>query len=206
MKISISQIKTANASLAKRAWQYILGVKDERESDSLPLGNLFENYLINKVDAYDEYLQNVIDREKVIATYDALKHNAVWLEIPEWYYQYKIEGTLFDLPYIWYADIYREDCIYDIKTIGKTGDIDATHNNMWSNMTYLDEYKLQMRAYMKATGVKKTKILAVWKFLYKDERHDNRIVDIDWSDELDQEMTAKFWPLVEKMKSLYKQY
>jgi mannitol/fructose-specific phosphotransferase system IIA component len=37
---------------------------------------LFENYLIKKVDAYDEYLQNVIDREKVIATYDALKHNA----------------------------------------------------------------------------------------------------------------------------------
>jgi len=59
-------------------------------------------------------------------------------------------------------------------------------------MTYLDEYKLQMRAYMKATGVKKSKILAVGKFLYKDERHDNRIVNIDRSDELDQEMTAKF--------------
>lgn len=185
---------------------YILWIKDEFESDSLPLGNMFENRLINKKDDYDQFMQNVNDKEKVIATYDILKSNAEWLEIPEWYYQYKIEWELFWLPYVWYADIFTTECIYDIKTIYRTGDADSNNVNMRSWMTTMEEYKLQMRAYMKATNVKKAKILAIGKFDYKDGRKDNKIIDIDWSDELDNEMTQKFWPLVEKMKKLYRQF
>ncbi len=44
---------------------------------------MFEHYLINKEDAYDRFLQNITDKEKFIATYDALKHNAIGLEVPE---------------------------------------------------------------------------------------------------------------------------
>lgn len=205
MKISVSQIKTATASLAKRAGMYILQVKDEFENDSLALGNLFEKYLIEKVEDW-EIIKDVSDKEKVVTQYDALKHNATGLEIPEWYYQYKIEWELFWCDFLWYADIFRNDCIYDIKTIGKTGDTENTYPNMRSWLTYMEEYELQMRAYMKVTGIKKSQILAIGKFLYKDGRHDHKVIDIDRSDELDERMTKKFWVVVEKMKDLFAKY
>lgn len=206
MYISISQIKTANASLAKRAWEKILWITQQRESDSLDLGNMFEHYLINKEDAYDRFLQNITDKEKFIATYDALKHNAIGLEVPEWDYQYKVESELFWCPFIGYIDIRQKECLYDIKTIYRTWDIDGKNVNHWSWLTYLEEYELQMRAYMKTTWIKKSKILAVWKFLYADKRNDNRVLDIDRSDELDARMTAKIWPLVEQMQTLYSKH
>ena len=205
MKISISQIKTAHASIAKRAGQYILWIKEDFESDSLPLGNMFENWLITGKDN-DELLKWVVDLDKFNENYQNLKHNTKGLEVPVWEYQKKIEGELFGLPYVWYIDIFNDDCIYEIKTVSKVISVEWDYPNMRSWLSYMDEYKLQMRAYMKTTWVKKAKIIAIGKFLYKDERSDHKIIDIDWSDELDQEMTRKFTPTVDKMKDLYNRF
>lgn len=203
MRISISQIKTATASLSKWAGSYILWIKDDFSPDALALGNMFEHKLITGKDDYEQFMQNVQEKEKVLADYDALIYNAKGLELPKWDYQMRIDGELFGVPFLWFADIADDECIYDIKTISKTSAISWTYPNMRSGMTYMEEYELQMRAYMKVTGYKKSQIIAVGKFLYKDEKHDHVKIDIEWSDDLDKRMTERFHPIVKKMQDLY---
>lgn len=64
--------------------------------DALTLGHLAEHYIITKQDDYSILDKNkVIDGEKMIATYDIIKHNAQDIELPtDAVVQRKVEGEL----------------------------------------------------------------------------------------------------------------
>ena len=65
MQLSVSKIKTYNASKAKFAGKYILWIKEEFESDALILGKMFEHWLFTWEDTW-EFLadQEIRDMEE----------------------------------------------------------------------------------------------------------------------------------------------
>ena len=200
MKLSVSQLKTYNASPAKWAGLYILGIEENFANDAFALGQLAESYLITWQDNYQLLdWQTILDKEKLIEEYDNIKHNAQWLEIPKGINQHKVEWLLFNQLFVWYIDIFADDCIYDIKTTRYLTDPTKDGVNMRSNLSSYDEYALQLWVYMKLTGIKKSKILEVAKHKYKDERTANQVLEFELTDEFDKKMTDKRQPIVEQM-------
>ena len=190
LRLSASSIKTFCASKAKWAWKYCLWVEDEVNYwDALALGKLFEHWLMFGKDDYS-ILDNeeVFDMEKLMETYDALKHNAEWLEFERWTNDFKVEWELFGVPFIWYIDNFREDCIDDIKTSQYLSK-EWWSSNHRSWMTYHEEYALQLRLYMLATWVKKAKI-----------------IEFEMTDEWKEKMINKYQPIVQEMKELFDKY
>ena len=207
MKLSVSQLKTYNASPAKWAGLYILWIEEKFPNDAFALWHLAESYLITKQDNYQllEW-QDIQDREKLIEEYDNIKHNAEWLEVPKGINQHKVEWLIFDQSFVGYIDILTDDCVYDIKTTRYLTDPSKDGVNMWSNLSSYDEYALQLWVYMKLTGIKKAKILEVAKHKYKDERNANQILEFDLTDEFDKKMIAKRKPIVQEMVTLYNRH
>lgn len=204
MFYSISQIKTFCASKSKRAGQYILGIKDDyEENDALVLGRIFEKWLMTWEDRIEEIIGEdpVVDMEKLMEDYDTLKHNAQWLEFDKWASNYKVEWDLLWQRFVGYIDNLTEDCVYDIKTSRYLSKEDWW-KNMWSWMSSYDEYKLQLRAYMKLTWKTKAKIIEVAKHKYKDERNEHQVIEFELTPKLDEEMTKKYQPIVDEMSKM----
>lgn len=207
MILSVSQLKTYNASKAKRAGQYILWIQDFIENDALWLWQLAEYRLMTGEDDYSILDKaNIQDMEKTIQEYDTIKHNAKWLEIPKWATQVKVEWDLLGQRFVWYIDLVTEDTIIDIKTSRYLTKVDDKSKNMWSGLSSYDEYRLQLRVYMKLTGKQKSQIIEVAKHRYKDDNPRHQILQVDMSEELDQEMTVKRQPIVDEMMELYRQH
>lgn len=207
MKLSVSQVKTYNASPAKWAGMYILWIKEDISNDAFPLGNIFEKRLCFWDD--DRTLLEWIelqDKETFVADYDNLKHNAKGIQLPEWIQQYKVEWELLWQYWIWYVDLITDDCIYDIKTSRYLSDPESKSINMWSNMTSYDEYALQLWVYMKLTGKTKAKIIEVSKHKYKDERVANQTIDFELTKEFDEKMINKRQPVINQMSDMYNKY
>lgn len=205
MILSASQIKTFNASKAKRAWQYLLGIKDEFKSDALPLWQLFELRLTKWVEDF-ELIKDVAEPEKVVEQYDNLKHNAEWLDFKAWYLQVKCEWTINGSEFVWYIDNITDWVIEDIKTAQYLTKQDNNSVNMRSWLSTMDEYALQLRIYMKLTWIQKARIIEVSKHKYKDEQPRNQIIEFEWSDERDNAMQDKWYPVMDEMKALYQKY
>jgi len=207
MKLSVSQLKTYNASPAKWAGFYILWIKEKIENDALWLWQIAENWLVTGQDDYSILENaNIQDMEKTIEQYDIIKHNAKWLEIPKWVAQYKTEWVLLWQMWVWYIDIITEDEVIDIKTSQYLTNPETTSPNMWSWLSSYDEYALQLWVYMKLTGRSRGKIIEVSKHKYKDERNSNQILEFVMSDEWDKAMTDKRQPIVDEMVALYNKH
>lgn len=207
MKISVSQLKTYNASPAKWAGLYILWIKEDISNDAFVLGQLAEQRLITGQDDWSilEW-KDIIDKEKFNDAYEAIKHNSQWLVIPKWVYQYKMEWIIDKFSFIGYADIIDEECVYDIKTSQYLTKLDSNSLNMWSNLSSYDEYALQLWIYMKLTGKKKAQILEVSKHKYEDNKPYNQIIEFTWSEEWDKKMSDKWIPVMYAMQDLYTKY
>lgn len=202
--LSPSSIKTFVGSQAKWAWTYILGVRDSYDNkDALQLGKMFEEYLCTWKDnwAICDGIE-IEDKEKFIESYDNLKRNAIWLEFEKWKRNVEVKWELFGYPIVWYIDNLLDDCIDDFKTTQYLSD-DKPTKNFWSGMSYREEYELQLRIYMKITWIKKSRILEVWKFKYKDNRHANQIIEFEMTEEFDKKMTEKYEPIVKEMFDMY---
>ncbi|MBO7713845.1 MAG: hypothetical protein J6S85_09775 [Methanobrevibacter sp.] len=78
MIISASQIKCFLNSKAKWAGKYVLGIKDEFNSEALVTGKALEEFLLNgtelNINNYDTFGLNV---DKIIADFEAAKHNTI---------------------------------------------------------------------------------------------------------------------------------
>lgn len=205
LRISVSSLKKYNASKATWAWYYILWIKDTFESDALVLGNLFEDWLLTWEENFDKHFESkhIYDLEWLMKDYDALKHNAQGLEFEKWKFQYKIEGEVFNLPFLWYADNYTDEWIDDIKTSRYLTKKDTKQVNSRSGLTYYQEYELQLWLYMKILWRKKARIIEIAKHRYKDGRNAHQIIEFIWSNERDKDMTDKWWKKVEEMKLLW---
>lgn len=204
MRLSASSIKKFNGSKSKWAWHYILWVKDEFESDALPLGNLFEHWLLTGEDRY-EILEDypIVDMEQLMTDYDNLKYNSEWLSIELWTVQAEVKWELFGCDFLGYIDNLTDEVVYDIKTSRYLSKKETTTANHWSWMSYYEEYELQLWLYMKLLWRKKAMIAEVAKHRYKDWRKANQIIQFKWTDKWDEDMTKKRQPIVEQMKQLY---
>lgn len=201
LRLSASSIKTFIWSKAKWCWQYILGVKEEYENDSLLIGKLFENYLFTGNDDWSilEWAK-VSNMDKLVEAYDNLKYNA-WDELLfDWDKQVEVKWELFWIPYIWYIDR-QTDFIEDIKTSQYLTKDDWV-KNMRSGMSYRDEYRLQLYLYSKATWNRNTRIREYSKFKYKDWRMSKQVIDFIWTDEMYADMENKLKGVVDEMKEL----
>jgi len=208
MIYSVSQIKTFCGSKAKWAWKYILWIEDDFEkNDSLILWKMFEYWLMNWKDNIEEIIwdQEVVDMEKLIEDYETLKHNAQWLAFERWVSNYKVEWDLLWQKFVWYIDNITEIYIDDIKTARYLSKEDWGIN-MWSWMSTNDEYKLQLRVYMKLLGRNKSRIIEIAKHKYKDERNEHQIIEFELTPEFDKEMTEKYQPVINEMSNLYKKH
>lgn len=203
LRISVSQIKTFNASPSKWAGMYILWIKDEFQNDNYDLWNLFENWLITKQDILEEYLDKntISDIPKFVNDYDNLKYNSEWLDIKIWQTQYKLEWQLFGVDILGYIDNLTDEYVEDIKTTRYLTKEDTKSINMWSGMTTIEEYKLQLRVYCKLLWRKKARIIEIPKHKYKDwPKH--QILEYNY-DEVEKEMSEKIHKIVEEIKSLW---
>lgn len=204
MLLSVSQLKTFNASKATWWWKYLLGIDEPIQNDALWLWQLAEHYLITGQDDYNILDKaNIQDMEKTIQDYDTIKHNAKWLEIPKGLTNVRVEWDLLGQRFLWYIDLLTEDTIIDIKTSKYLSKQESDNKNMWSWLSSYDEYRLQLWVYMKLTGKQKGKIIEVAKHKYKDDKPRNQIIDINMTEELDQEMTNKRQPVVDEMIRLW---
>lgn len=208
--LSVSSIKTFCASKARWWGKYILWIKEDTDfGDSLSIGRLFENWLFTWEDKYD-ICENVKSMENIVEAYDALKWNAQWLQFKKGKWNKEVKWMLFWYPVIWYIDNYNETSLDDIKTCTYLSKKESNQINHWSGMTYYQEYELQLRVYHMLTGVNKCRILEVSKHKYvtaKDkDRHENQVIEFNFDEEYDKEMTEKFEPIVKEMLSLYNQF
>lgn len=207
MNCSQSQIKTFCGSKAKWAGQYILWIKDEYANDSLLIWSMLEHYLMTGEDNYEILTDKpVYDMEKLMETYDDLKYNAEWLSMPRGDTQVKVEGEINGVKFVWYLDNLHDWICWDVKTAHYLSKEDQSGVNQWSNMTYFQEYELQLWIYMKLGGFKVGRIAEVGKFRYKDQRVCNQIIEYVWSDEWDKKMCDKFFPIINEMKELYEKH
>lgn len=206
--VSASQIKTANASIAKRAWETLLWLYQDFQSDAFILWHAYEAYLCEWIDDLDIFCKwkEVYDYDSLKKDYEALLHNWLWIKLPSWELQKKINWQLLGYNFIGYADLYTDNCIYDIKTNRYLTEQNKWYPNSRSWMTSYQEYELQLWCYMKVSWVVNSSIIEVSKHRYKDWRNANKRFDFSMSQEFDVRMTNKFLPLIEKMKSLHDKY
>lgn len=208
MKFSASQIKTYCASRTKWAWKYILWLKDDYSEDNFAVGNLIENYLITGKDNIEELLKDkkIDDMEKVIEDYDNAKYNAIWLKFEKWVQQYKVEWEILGQRFGWYIDNITEEWIDDVKTAKYLTKPESDAISMFSWMTTMEEYWLQLWIYMKLTWRTKSRILEVAKHKYKDWRNAHQILEFILTPEKDKEMEEKYQPIVNEMLELYNKF
>lgn len=166
--LSVSQLKTYNASPPEWAGIYILWIKKEYQyEDPLALWNLFESWILSWKDNYsilDNYKK--INLENVISQYDTLKLNYTGDFLPKWECQKKLHWFIEWEEFIWYADYITNNTIVDIKTSYYLSK-EWWYKNSWSWLSYREEYALQLRVYMKLYWCKSSWILEVAKHNYK---------------------------------------
>jgi len=209
MRISASQIKTFTGSKSKRAWRYILWIKDDIENDAFLVGTAYENWILTGDDRVKEVIkqseQKVKDMEKLLEDLEIAKFNSKGLEFERWKFQVEISWTLFGVDFVGYIDNLTDERIDDIKTC-KYPSKEDWWKNMWSNITTREEYELQLRMYMKALNRDKARIIEVSKHKYKDWKPRNQIIEYKMTDEFDLYMTWKWKPVIMEMIDLYNKY
>lgn len=202
LRLSVSCIKTYCWSKSKFAWSYILWVKDTFENDSLALGKMFEEWLVTGKDNWDLVQdKEVVNSEKFIKQYDALKFNARGIPFKKWDTQVEVKGELFWHEFIWYIDNLTEERVEDIKTICYLSKPEDSKNDR-SGMNYQEEYELQIFLYLYMTWRTKWRILEVSKFPYKNKIV-NQVIEFHMTDEWKDKMLKKLEPIITDMYALY---
>lgn len=208
MRLSVSQVKTFCSSKSKRAGKYILWVRDDWFwEDSMACWKLLEHYLMTWQDNYQliEWMK-IEDMEWVITKYDATKHNAQWLEFVRGQSNVEVNGMIGDYQFVGYIDNLT-DMIDDIKTSYYLTKKEGWQKNHRSGMTTYEEYELQLRVYMKIANIKKSRIIEIATFKYKDEeRHEHQILNFELTDEFDKRMSDKYFPIFAEMKEMKDKY
>ena len=207
MRISASQIKMFCWSKAKRAGQNILWIKDNYSNDSYIVWKLLENYLITWKDNIEEVIgDSVVDNlEKILQDYENAKYNTQWLVFEKWVTQYKVEWQLLWQQVLWYVDNITDNWIDEIKTSHYVSNPEKDSKNSWSNMTPMEEYRLQVWIYMKLLWRTKAKVIEIPKHRYKDWPRFS-IFEFILTPEKDKEMEEKYQPIVNEMSELYNKF
>lgn len=203
---SVSSVKTFCSSKAKWAGKYILKIQEDTDFwDSLSIGKLFEHRLMTGEDKY-ELCENVKNMEDIVTAYDTLKWNSEWMVFERGEWNKEVKWEVLWVPFVWYIDNFTKDCIYDIKTSQYLSKEDSKQINHRSWMTYYQEYELQLWVYHMLTGINKCRILEVSKHKYvtaKDkDRHEHQIIEFNFDKAYDENMSAKYWPIVNEMKEM----
>lgn len=208
VRLSVSQIKTFLGSKSKRAGQYILGVKDEFESDALPLWHLFEHRVFTGEDNFAILEKTkILDKKRLLEQYENLKFNATWLEFTPGQQQVMIRGSFrLGVDFIGFIDNLVDGEIQDIKTCSYLTNIDNRTPNSRSGLSYYEEYELQLRLYMKFSGYRAWKIIEIAKHRYADNMPHHQIIDFVWSDKRDQNMESKYFPIIDEMLAYYTKF
>ena len=178
------------------------------KSDALRVWKAVEDYLLNPFHSLDEMLKwvELDDKEKAIQTYEDCKFNAGWLQLPIWEVQKEIKWEICWVDYIGYIDNYKDWIIYELKTAQYLTDKDKEWaKNMWSGMSTIEEYKLQLWMYMRVLKCN-WRIVEIAKHRYKDWLDRNQFIDFEWSEDFDKEMLAKYTPIINEMKELYEKF
>lgn len=114
-----------------------------------------------------------------------------------------MKGIIGDYQFVGYIDNLTDNCIDDIKTSYYLTKKDSNAKNHRSGMTTYEEYELQLWVYMKVSGIKKSRIIEIATFKYKDEeRHEHQILDFELTDEFDKKMSDKYFPIFAEMKAM----
>lgn len=208
MQISASQIKMFCWSKAKWAGQYLLWIQDVIKNDSLRVWKAVEDYLLNPFHDVEQLLKwvELEDKVKAIQTYEDCKFNATWLEIPIGEVQKEIKWEINGVEYIWYIDNYKDWIIYELKTAQYLTDrFKEWTKNMWSWMSTIEEYKLQLWMYMRVLKCK-WRIVEIAKHRYKDWLGRCQFIDFDYTEEFEKEMLEKYTPIINEMKELYDKF
>lgn len=205
MIISASQIKCFLNSKAKWAGKYVLGIKDEFNSEALVVGKALEEYLLNgaelNINNYDTFGLNV---DKITADFEAAKHNTLWIEIPKWEQQKEVRGIINWVEYVGYVDNYANGVIYELKTANLLTQQDWKAS-IFSWIPTYEEYRLQCWLYMRALWAD-AKLVEIGKHVYKDGRVSNQTFEFKWSKEFDDEMTGLYAPVIDEMKEMFDKY
>lgn len=209
INLSVSQLKSFNASKAQWAGKYILWLKDEYKDDALILGQLAEIYLFTGKDDF-KLLEgkNLNNKDKLLEEYENIKHNAIWLEFTKWDVQRKVKGNLLGMPFIGYIDNHNPNLIDDIKTVKYLTNIEDVkeNRNFWSWLSTYEEYELQMWVYMKLSNIKKARVIEVSKHRYKDGKNAHQFIHFELTEEMDKRMLEKWAPIVAEIQYLYDYY
>jgi hypothetical protein len=150
--------------------------------------------------------KNIFDKVKFMKDFEALKHNAIWLNFQKWELQKKVEWKLFWVDILWYIDNYTEERIDDIKTSAYLTKLDSNVVSMYNWLTKMEEYELQLRVYMKLMNKNKSRIIEIWKHKYKDNRNSHQIIEFIRDSKMDKRIENKRLPLVKEMVELDKKY
>lgn len=205
MIISASQIKCFLNSKAKWAGKYVLGIKEDFNSESMVVGKAIENYVLTgeeiNLNNYDTF---GLDVDKIMKDYEETKHNTQWIVIPKWEQQKEVHWIVNWVEYIWYIDSYSEWVIYELKTASLLTQKDWKAS-IFSGIPTYEEYRLQCWLYMRALWAD-AKLVEIGKHLYKDGRISNQIFEFKWSKEFDDEMLGLYGPVIDEMKEMFDKY
>ena len=205
MIISASQIKCFLNSKAKWAGKYVLGIKEDFNSESMVVGKAIENYVLTgeeiNLNNYDTF---GLDVDKIMKDYEETKHNTQWIVIPKWEQQKEVHGIVNWVEYVGYIDSYSEWIIYELKTASLLTQKDWKAS-IFSGIPTYEEYRLQCWLYMRALWAD-AKLVEIGKHLYKDGRISNQIFEFKWSKEFDDEMLGLYGPVIDEMKEMFDKY
>jgi len=211
--LSVSQVKKFMKSKSQRAGEYILWIKDERKDDSLYIWQAFhkilENYNlkweINET-VWHEILANCDDKQKAVEVYDCLVSNINKVELERWESEVKVSVNLFWQDFFCVIDCLTENEVIDYKTVSSLSKEDDKAWFRQAENNYAD-YKFQLRVYAKATNRRKWKIIEIMKKQLKTRPEERwQVIEFEFTEQDDKEMSEKYWKIVWEMVELLQTY
>lgn len=228
-RLSISQLKKLNKSVAQWAGLYVLEIEERFDNVNTIAGNMFHLWIETWDDKKPmQFLNKLIvenmDRVKVLWWYDNLKeHYSYYNDIVPGTHEERIEYEYLGFKFLAFIDFVSEDrtVMKDWKAVSKFCDPDKTYPNHWSDLTTYEEYELQAWQYMVWTGIKrlefveflkhndtykrKYKNFAAWDRKFRPE-DSHQIIAFEWSESWNKKM-AEYWdPKILEAKEVWDKF
>lgn len=232
-RLSVSQLKKLNKSVAMWAGLYIMEIKEFFDNTNTIVGSMFHKWIETgndklPMETLNKHLLTPEERDAILEQYNNLKeHYAYYPDVEPWDHEVKIDYEYLWLPFVAYIDNipYSKRTMKDWKSVTRFADKDATYPNHWSDMTTYQEYALQAWQYMIASGIKrmefveflknaevyqkvpanKKKTHKVWDRKIAPEDSHNIIV-FERSEEWNKEMSEYWNPKMEEAKLLWDKF
>lgn len=171
-RLSVSQMKKLNKSIAMWAGLYILEIKETFDNTNTIVWSMFHIWIETwSEDAALQYLNKYMldqsDRIKILEQFSNLQeHYSYYEDVEDWTHE-----EVFEYEYLWFPFFAKIDFINrqrtkmkDRKSVSKFADPDTQRPNHWSDLTTYQEYELQAWQYMIASWIKEMHFIEFLKW------------------------------------------